>query len=56
MNPNGWLNNSKPAVTPMIAKGTVSQMIRVFLMELKRTITSRIMSPKKTGTEAAMPA
>ena len=41
MKPNGWLKSNKPAVTPMMASGTVSQIIAVFLRELKRKMRGR---------------
>ena len=53
MKPKGWSNIKSPAVTPIMARGTHSQIIRVFLMELNKTMHKRIMSPKKTGTDAA---
>ena len=53
MNPKGWSKSIRPAVTPMTDRGTVSQMTKVFLRELKRQITMKIMSPKKMGTELA---
>ena len=37
----------------MIARGTHSQLMAVFLSELKRMMTIRIIRPKKTGIEAA---
>ena len=53
MKPNGWLKSNKPAVTPMMASGTVSQIIAVFLRELKRKMTARIIRPKKAGMAPA---
>ena len=42
----GWLNINRPAVTPMMARGTVSQMISGCRKALNRNITTRIIMPK----------
>ena len=45
------INN--PAVTPMMARGTVNQMISGCRKALNRKITTRIIIPKYIGMELA---
>jgi hypothetical protein len=53
MKPKGCPKASSPTVTPMMARGTVSQMISVCLIALKRAMTVRIIMPMKIGMETA---
>ncbi len=56
MNPNGSPVSNIPAVTPMIANGTVKQMIIVVRMELKRHTTMKTMANSTPGIDSASAA
>ena len=55
INPNGWLVESRPTVTPISARGTTSQTIAVFFIELKRKITTKTIIPRIGGKFFANP-
>ena len=56
MKPNGWSVSSRPAVTPIRASGTVSQMTAGWRRSLKSAITISTIAARNIGTLAAMPA
>ena len=56
MNPNGLPVKSNPAVTPMTASGTLSQITKGFRSELKSAMVVTIMVRTKKGIPAARAA